>query len=90
MLFGTLCTTQAAPGFIALSITAACFVAIGVIVAIARKRMGFLVNDYRKGRTRAVTISLLIIVESIYVVSLWLKITQHIAWAPFAGGASST
>lgn len=54
---------------------------------IARKRMGFFVNGYRKGGTRAVAISLLVTVESIYFASLWLKGTQHIVWAPLVGGA---
>lgn len=83
MLFGALCAAKPAPGFIALSISAARFVAIGVMVAISRKRMGFFINGYRRGRTRAVAIS----VESIFFASLRLIITQHIAWAPFAGGA---
>ncbi len=87
LLFGSICAAQAAPVVIALSITTICLIAIGVMVGIARKRMGFFVNGYRKGRTRAVAIALLVIVESIYFASLWLKGSQHIAWAPLAGGA---
>ena len=54
---------------------------------IGRKRMGFFVNGYRKGRTRRVAITLLVIIETIYLSSLWLKIEQHVGWAPIVAGA---
>jgi phosphoglycerol transferase MdoB-like AlkP superfamily enzyme len=86
-LFGTICAAQAAPGSIALAISVCCFGLFGVMAIIVRKRMGFFVNGYRKGGTRVVAIALLVTVESIYFASLWLKGTQHIAWAPLVGGA---
>ena len=87
MFSGAMCAVQAAPGFIALPLSLACFAVIAVMAIIGRKRMGFFVNGYRKGRTRRVAITLLVIIETIYLSSLWLKIEQHVGWAPIVSGA---
>lgn len=86
-LIGTTCAAQAAPPSIGLPIAAGCFVGIGVMAFVARKRMGFFVNGYRKGRTRKVALSLFIAFEFIYFTSLWLKESRHLGWAPVVGGA---
>ena len=84
---GVAIAAQAAPGVIALATCIVCFAAIGTMAFVARNRMGFFINGYRQGRTRKVAIALLAIVETIYVISLWLKIMQHIGWAPIVAGA---
>lgn len=78
---------QSAPVTASLPITILCFAALVVMMVSARKRTGFFINGYRKGRTRGVTIPLLVAVETIYIASLWLKESQHISWAPLVGGA---
>lgn len=86
-LIGTMFAAQAAPVVIALTLTVGCFAAILVMAVIARKRMGFFINGYRKGRTRTVAIALLVIFEALYLTGIWLKITQNAVWAPIVGGA---
>lgn len=87
----TLCggafAAQAAPGFIALVLSISCFAAIIAMAIVARRRMGFFVNGYRKGKTRKIAIGLLVIIETIYLTSLWLKIERDVFWAPILGGA---
>ena len=78
---------QAAPGFIAMSLSACFLVVIVAMTIIARKRMGFFLNGYRKGNTRRIAIALLVVIETIYLSSMWLKLEQHVVWAPLAAGA---
>ena len=63
-----------------------CLVAVLMLMQYQRKRYGFFVNGYRKGRTRVVAISLLLFVEVVLFGSIWLKLVHHVAWAPLAGG----
>lgn len=78
---------QAAPGFIAMSLSACLLVVIVAMALIARRRMGFFLNGYRKGNTRRVAIALLVVIEAIYLSSMWLKLEQHVVWAPLVAGA---
>lgn len=78
---------QAAPGFIAMTLSACCLVVIVAMASIARKRMGFFLNGFRKGNTRRVATAFLVIIEAIFLSSMWLKLEQHVAWAPLAAGA---
>ena len=78
---------QAAPGLIAMTLSACFLVVIVAMALIARKRMGFFLNGYRKGNTRRVAIALLVVIEAIYLSSMWLKLEQHVVWAPLAAGA---
>ena len=84
---GAMIAVQAAPGFIAMSLSACCLVVIAAMAFIARKRMGFFINGYRKGNTRRVAIALLVVIEAIYLSSMWLKLEQHVVWAPLVAGA---
>jgi hypothetical protein len=86
-LIGTMFAAQAARGVIALALTVGSFAAIVVMAAIARKRMGFFINGYRKGRTRSVAIALLFIFEAIFLTGIWVKIALNVVWAPIVGGA---
>jgi hypothetical protein len=86
VLFGAMFAVQAAPVLIAVSLSVSCFAAIAAMAIIARKRMGFFVNGYRRGSTRKVAIALLVIIEAIYISSMWFKIEQHVVWAPLVGG----
>ena len=87
VLTGAACAAQSAPGFTALAITAGCFAAILAMALIARKRMGFFVNGYRKGNTRRIAITLLVVIEAVYLSSIWLKYERHVVWAPLVAGA---
>ena len=84
---GAMVAVQAAPGLIAMTLSACFLVVIVAMALIARKRMGFFLNGYRKGNTRRVAIALLVVIEAIYLSSMWLKLEQHVVWAPLAAGA---
>ncbi len=84
---GAMVAVQAAPDFIAMSLSTCFLVVIVAMTLIARKRMGFFLNSYRKGNTRRIAIALLVVIEAINLSSMWLKLEQHVVWAPLAAGA---
>jgi hypothetical protein len=86
VLSGAAFAAQSASGLIAMVLSVSCFAAIAAMAIIARKRMGFFVNGYRKGSTRKVAFALLFIIEAIYLSSIWLKFERHLVWAPLVGG----
>ena len=51
-----------------------------------RRRMGFFVNGYRKGRTRPVAAALLVTYLVAYSLAAWFKQAQHLAWPALALG----
>ena len=87
LLMGALVASQALPVPSAMAVLAICMAGVAWMVQWQRKRMGFFVNGYRRGRTRRVALGLLAFCEAVLVVSLWLKYGRHIGWAPLAGGA---
>ena len=87
VLSGAMCASQAAPGFIALALAVGCFAAILVMAIVARRRMGFFINVYRQSGGRKVAIGLLVVIETLYLSSIWLKLALHVTWAPIVAGA---
>lgn len=86
-VMGAMIAGQAGPPPVALAILALAMGAVVLMVSAMRRRMGFFVNGYRRGRTRRVAVGLLVFVESVLAVSLYLKLGRHIWWAPLVGGA---
>jgi hypothetical protein len=88
LLMGAMIGGQSLPSaYESLAVTGACLGATLLMMRAMRRRMGFFVNGYRKGRTRPIAIGLLVFVETTLGVTLWLKLGQHIWWAPLAGAA---
>jgi hypothetical protein len=87
LLLGTLIAGQALPWQGTIAVMLLCFCAGAWMYQWQRKRMGFFVNGYRRGRTRRVAVGLVVFVEIVLFTSLWLKLGQHIDWAPLVGGA---
>ena len=48
---------------------------------------GFFVNGYRKGNTRRIASTLLVVIEAVYLSSIWLKYERHVVRAPLVAGA---
>ena len=85
-LMGTLVLAQAFPAALTIGIEVACMGGAGLMYVAGRRRMGFFVNGYRKGRTRPIIFGLL----AVYMVTLglagWLKMERHIIWPAVVGG----
>ena len=87
LVLGGMIAGQAGSPPLAMGVTALCLCAVVLMIRAIRRRTGVFVNGYRRGRTRWVALGLLAIAESALVLSLWLKLAQHVAWAPLAAGA---
>ena len=87
LLLATMVAIQALPTALNIAALAGCLCAIAAMVAYRRKRYGFFVNGYRRGRTLWVALALLVFVEMVLFGGIWLKESWHVAWAPLAGGA---
>ncbi len=86
LLMATMVASQSLPSPLNAAAVAPCLAAVALLVRYQRKRFGFFVNGYRRGRTRWVALSLLAFVEVVLFGSIWLKLAHHLAWAPLAGG----
>src|SRR5579875_3441550 len=87
LLMSALVAGQALPWQGAIAVVVVCMLGCAWIYQWQRKRLGFFVNGYRRGRTRRVAVGLVVFVEVVLGVCLWLKLGQHIDWAPLVGGA---
>jgi len=87
LLMATLIAAQAAPPLYAVGIMALWAGAFVLMLRAIRRRLGFFVNGWRRGRTLRVSIALLVYCELLLMASLWLKLSQHIGWAPLAAAA---
>lgn len=71
------------------SLEVECLAIVAVLYAVARRRLGYFVNGYRRGRTRKIAIGLLMFqycMMGVSGVGAWL---WHLAWLPIvAAGAS--
>lgn len=85
-LMGALVAGEALPVPGSMAVLVVCMAAVVLMVRAQRRRLGFFVNGYRRGRTRVVAISLLVIVEALLFGSLWLKF-HGLPLAPLAAGA---
>lgn len=90
LLFGGLIAGYALPAPWPLAVVAASMIATLLIVAQDRRRDGFFVNGYRRGRTRWVTLALLLIALGALAGAVTLKSRFGLLWAPLAiGGATA-
>jgi hypothetical protein len=87
LLMGAMVAGEAGPPPVSLGVLAVCLGGVVLMARAMRKRMGFFVNGYRRGRTLWVALSLLAFVEVVLFGGIWLKDARHIAWAPLVGGA---
>lgn len=85
-LMAAMVASQSLPSPLNAAALAPSLAAIAALVVYQRKRYGFFVNGYRKGRTRWVALSLLGIVEVLLFASIWLKVERGLVWAPLAAG----
>src|SRR5579859_2493670 len=76
LLLGGLVAGQAAPPLGAIAIE--CLLLAGVLAVIAwdRRRTGMFINGYRAGRTRYVTLALLLFALAALALTLWLKVDR--------------
>ena len=85
-LMGTLVLAQAFPPAATIAIEVACMGGAGLMYVVGRRRLGFFVNGYRKGKTRPIIFGML----AVYVVTLglagWLKMERHLIWPAVVGG----
>src|SRR6185503_4845693 len=73
LLLSTMVAIQALPVIPNLIALAGCLCAIAAIVVWRRRRYGFFVNGYRRGRTLRVALALLALVEIALFGGIWLK-----------------
>jgi hypothetical protein len=85
-LMGAMVAGHAGPPPVSMTVLVLCLGGVVLMVRATRKRMGFFVNGYRRGRTLWVVLSLLAFVETVLFSGIWLKEAWHVAWAPLAGG----
>ena len=86
VLAGVYVMLQGGPVWGYLAYAAAMF---GVLIAMAvraRRKNGFWVNGYRRGRTRRVVAVFLVAWMAILMATIWGAKEAHLAWAPFVGG----
>jgi hypothetical protein len=85
-ILGGLVASQAAPPFATMAIEAVLLVGVALVVLWDRRRTGMFINGYRAGRTRLVTFGMLGFALVVLALTTWLKIEQHMIWAPVVGG----
>ncbi|MES2337122.1 MAG: hypothetical protein V4537_03375 [Pseudomonadota bacterium] len=86
LLLGGLIAGYALPGPWPLIVAAACMAATAMVVARDRRRDGFFVSGYRSGRTRWVTLAMLLVGFAALMGAIGLKTRYGLTWAPFAIG----
>lgn len=89
LIMGAMVASQALTPGGSVSILVACFFGVILLLKTQRERLGFFVNGYRRGRTRWVALSLLVVVEALLFGSIWLKLHGY-PWAPLAAGGFTT
>jgi phosphatidylglycerophosphate synthase len=86
LLMGAMVAGQALSPLGACVVLVICMGFLGLMFMWQRRRLGVFVNGYRRGRTRSVALTLLVIVEALLFGSIWLK-HQGLPWAPLAAAA---
>lgn len=90
LLLGGLIAGYALPGSWPVIVAATCMAATAMVVARDRRRDGFFVSGYRPGRTRWVTLALLLVALGALVSAVILKTRYGLVWAPLAIGSGMT
>ena len=86
-LYGALVAAQAGSSTLIFEVEGGVIVAGLCMFIWGRKRMGFFVNGYRKGKTRPVALALVAVYLAVYSLAAWLKQAQHLAWPALVLGA---
>ncbi|WP_408872366.1 hypothetical protein [Gluconobacter roseus] len=60
-----------------------CIALMGIFYALARRRMGYFVNGYRRGRTRKVATGMMLAVYAMMALSGAGARVWHLAWLPW-------
>ncbi|MBS1075942.1 hypothetical protein JK176_13820 [Gluconobacter sp. Dm-73] len=60
-----------------------CVALMGIFFAIARRRMGYFVNGYRRGRTRKIAIGMILAVYAMMALSGAGERVFHLTWLPW-------
>jgi hypothetical protein len=84
LIMSTLSAAQATPLPYSVIAPVLCIVAAAFFVRAQRRRMGFFVNGWRRGRTLPVTVAILAYFMLLYYAGLWMKFDAHIWWGPLA------
>lgn len=86
LLMGGLAAVAGQPTPVILAYEAFMLIGLWLLVRAYKRRTGMWVSGYRKGRTRWVAFGLATACAAVTILSLWLRRTHDIAWAPYAGG----
>src|SRR5579871_911130 len=86
LILGAMVASQALSTALSMAVTAICLCATVLMMQAARRRMGFFVNGYRRGKTLWVALGLLVFAESMLALGIWLKLGLHLPWGPVACG----
>ncbi|TMJ12006.1 MAG: hypothetical protein E6G94_14755 [Alphaproteobacteria bacterium] len=85
LLMGALVASYALPAPLTIAVVGLCLLGVAAIVARDRRRDGFFVSGYRRGRTRPLTFGLVAFLVAALLLALISR--QWVAWAPVAIGA---
>ncbi len=83
-LVATIAASQATPLPYSVCLPMLCIVAAAFFIRVQRRRLGFFVNGWRRGRTLPVTFAILAYFLLLYYAGLWMKFDLHIWWGPLA------
>lgn len=87
LLMSTLIAAQAAPPLATCILVLLTMVLMIIMLRAMRRRLGFFVNGWRRGRTLRVTVAVLVYCELLHWTGIWLKLGQHMVWAPLVAAA---
>jgi hypothetical protein len=79
-LLGSVVAAQAGPPMVVFGVEALVMLAAAVMFVLYRRKTGFFVNGYRKGRTRPVVIGLIVFYVAALGAAGWFKATDKLAW----------
>ncbi len=83
-LFATLVADMAAPEHLIVPIEGAVMLAGFGLFLWFRRRMGFFVNGYRRGRTRPIALGLLAVYLACFSLAFWCRTQLNLYWPAFA------
>lgn len=86
LLMGVLVASPMLPFSLRVAALVGIFAATLWIIRWDRRRMGMFINGYRAGKTRWVTVALLLVILPLHVASIWLSLAPATWWAPLPLG----
>lgn len=87
LIMGAMVAGPAAPSPYNFVVLVLALAGVAAMFRYQRKRFGFFINGYRRGRTLWVTLPLLAITEAMLFGGLWLKLERNLAWPSLVFGA---